>query len=103
MNSSLIYGLGWGGGGGLVGCNTQVSFVQNSRDFHALRVSYFAKKYTCFRKLAFQSAKLNKLLQSWLVGQKTLFLQINPLVTKRYIYAAYKKKNLDDLFLKVRQ
>ena len=28
---------------------------------------------------------------------------INPLVTKRYIYAAYKKKNLDDLFLKVRQ
>ena len=28
---------------------------------------------------------------------------VNPLVTKRYIYAAYKKKNLDDLFLKVRQ
>ena len=31
------------------------------------------------------------------------YLLVNPLVTKLYIYAAYKKKNLDDLFLKVRQ
>ena len=31
------------------------------------------------------------------------YREVVPLVTKRYIYAAYKKKNLDDLFLKVRQ
>ena len=43
--------------------NTRVSFVQNSREFHAKRVSYFAKicslfrEISCFAKLALKIEK----------------------------------------------
>ena len=39
--------------------DTPVSFVQNSREFHAKQVSYFAKKYSLFRE--------NRVLRNWLL------------------------------------
>ena len=32
--------------------DTQVSFIENSREFYVKQVSYFAKKAPCFTKLA---------------------------------------------------
>ena len=52
--------------------DTRVSFVQNSREFHAKRVSYFAKKYYLFREIPVSrncilacETKRNETLQIW--------------------------------------
>ena len=42
-----------------------------------------------------------RMRRTWMILQDSI-IKLHD-VTKRYIYAAYKKKNLDDLFLKVRQ
>ena len=46
MVSNTVYDLAFGR------VETRVSFVRNSREFHAKRVSYFAKKRSLFREIS---------------------------------------------------
>ena len=61
--------------------DTRVSFVQNSREFHAKRVSYFAKNAPCFAKF--------RVSQNWLKHAKKSFVCFVFFETE---YLAYKTK-----------
>ena len=69
--------------------DTRVSFVQNSREFHAKRVSYFAKKYYLFREIPVSrncilacETKRNSSNLAWLVKQKHRSFQTKIVVFK---------------------